>query len=477
MLKLFKRTPKPASPALPPLQFFNTLSGTLETFEPLSPRGVKMYNCGPTVYDRQHIGNLRPYVFADVLRRALEAWGYPVRQVINITDVGHLVGDGDEGEDKMEASARKQKKTAQEVAKEITEWWFADLDALGLERSRITFTRATDYIEEQLALVKTLEEKGYAYLIADGVYFDTSRFGGYGKLGGINLEGQREGARVEENPEKRSPHDFALWKLSPKKGKKRQQEWDSPWGKGFPGWHIECTAMIFKELGRQIDIHTGGVDHIPVHHNNEIAQAEAASGKQYVRYWLHNEFITIEGKKVSKSLGNTIYLSQLTDRGLSPMALRYWYLTAHYRSPINFTWEALTGADQALTRLSRLYLEAPDGEVQKDFIDEFLRLLGHDLDTPKALALLWEQGKTLNKQTLAEADKLLGLGFSAERPIAKLAVVPDTELPEEVRSLLMQREEARLAKDFGKADILRAAIEEQGYVVKDTPEGPKLTRQ
>jgi cysteinyl-tRNA synthetase len=477
MLKLFKRAEKPSSPALPPLQFFNTLSGELEVFEPLSPRGVKMYNCGPTVYDRQHIGNLRPYVFADVLRRTLEAWGYPLKQVINITDVGHLVGDGDEGEDKMEASARKQKKTAQEVAQEITQWWFEDLDALGLDRSRITFTRATDYIEEQLALVKTLEEKGYAYVIKDGVYFDTSRFSGYGKLGGINLEGQREGARVEENPEKRNPHDFALWKLSPKRGKKRQQEWDSPWGKGFPGWHIECTAMIFKELGRQIDIHTGGVDHIPVHHNNEIAQAEAASGRQYVRYWLHNEFITIEGKKVSKSLGNTIYLSQLVDRGLSPMALRYWYLTAHYRSPINFTWEALQGADQALTRLSRLYLEAPEGAVQKDCMDEFLGLVARDLDTPKALALLWERGKTLTKATLAEADKLLGLDFSAERPIAKLAVVPEAELPEEVRSLLTQREEARLAKDFGKADILRAAIEEQGFVVKDTPEGPQLTKK
>lgn len=476
MLKFFKRAPKPAPSALPPLQFFNTLSGELETFVPLSPRQVKMYNCGPTVYDRQHIGNLRPYIFADILRRTLEAWGHSVKQVINITDVGHLVGDGDEGEDKMEASARKQKKTAQEIAQEVTDAWFNDLDALGIDRSRIIFTRATDYIEEQLALVKTLEEKGYAYVIADGVYFDTSRFAAYGKLGGINLEGQKEGARVEENPEKRNPHDFALWKLSPKRGKKRQQEWDSPWGKGFPGWHIECTAMIFKELGRQIDIHTGGVDHIPVHHNNEIAQAESASGRQYARYWMHNEFITIEGKKVSKSLGNTIYLSQLVDRGLSPMALRYWYLTAHYRSPINFTWEALSGADQALTRLSRTYLEAPEGGAQKDFMDAFYEALGRDLDTPKALALVWEHGKTLNKETLAEIDRILGLGFSSERPLAKLSVVPESELPEEVRSLLAQREEARLAKDFAQADILRAAIEEQGFTIKDSPEGPKLTK-
>jgi cysteinyl-tRNA synthetase len=476
LLKLLKRSDQGDrnGPARPLLRFFNTLSGEVEPFVPLSPKLVKMYNCGPTVYDRQHIGNLRPYIFADVLRRALEHWGYPVKQVINITDVGHLTSDADEGEDKMEKSAREKKRSTQEIAEEVTQWWFEDLDALSIDREKILFTRATDYIGEQIALVQTLEEKGYAYTISDGVYFDTKRFPEYGKLGHINLEGQQEGARVKENEEKRSPHDFALWKFSPKR-KKREQEWDSPWGKGFPGWHIECTAMIFKELGRQIDIHTGGVDHIPVHHNNELAQAEAASGRQYVRYWLHNEFITIEGKKVSKSLRNTIYLHQMVDRGLSPLALRYWYLTGHYRSPMNFAWDALAGADQALTRLSRTYLEAPEGAAQQEFLQEFLALVGNDLDTPKALALVWERIKELNKTTLKEVDQLLGLGFSSERPVAKLAVIPQSELPAEVQELLQEREAARTAKDFEKADTLRAAIEERGYFVKDTAEGPKLT--
>ena len=470
---LFSFSSQPTKSPLPKLRVRNTLSGEIEEFKPLSPREVKMYNCGPTVYDRQHIGNLRPYVFADTLRRVLEVWDYRVKQVVNITDVGHLTSDADEGEDKMEASARKQKRSAQEIAREVTEWWLGDLDELGIHREKIIFTRATDYIEEQIALAKALEEKGYAYKIKDGLYFDTSRFRGYGKLGGLNLDGPKE-ARVKENPEKKNPHDFALWNLSGRK--KREQEWDSPWGVGFPGWHLECTAMIFKELGRQIDIHTGGVDHVSIHHNNEIAQAEAVSGRQYVRYWLHNEFITIEGKKVSKSLGNTVYLSQLIDRGLSPLALRYWYLTGHYRSPMNFTWEALEGADQALTRLGRAYLEAPEGTSQAEFLKHFYAAVANDLDTPKCLALVWEHIKKLNKATLAETDKIFGLGFAGERPSAKLAIIKESELPEGVQKLLAEREEARVAKDFEKADTLRAEIEALGFVIKDTPEGPKISK-
>jgi cysteinyl-tRNA synthetase len=466
--------------SLPALKLHNTLSGELEVFEPLNGI-VKMYNCGPTVYEQQHRGNLRGPLLANTLRKTLEAWGYPVKHVSNITDVGHLTGDNagdaDIGEDRMEASAKKRGMSAQEIAETITQLYFADLDNLGIERSKIEFPRASGYIQEQIALVKTLEEKGYAYTIDDGVYFNTAKFPAYGKLGSINLGGQKDGARVEENTEKKNQHDFALWKLS-KPNEQRQQEWPSPWGTGFPGWHIECTAMIFTLLGKQIDIHLGGIDLVPIHHNNEIAQAEAATGKQFVRYWMHNAFITIEGKRLSKSQGNTIYLHQIIERGLSPMALRYWYLTGHYRSPMNFTWEAIEGADTALKRLVRAYLEMPEGgEPNAAFLQEFYKAIANDLDTPKALALVWEHIKNLNRTTLAEADKILGLGLTEVKPPYKLAVLAQTDLPEEVQTLVKEREAARNNKDFAKADELRGQIEALGYEIKDTPEGQKLSKK
>jgi cysteinyl-tRNA synthetase len=418
-----------------------------------------------------------------VLRRTLELWRYQVQQVINITDVGHLVSDGDEGEDKMEKSAKATGKSAQDIAQEITASWFDDLDQLGVERKKIKFPRATEYIGEIIALVKALEQKGYAYQIKDGIYFDTAHYQGYGKLGHIDIAGQQAGARVEENLEKKSPHDFALWKFSPKRAK-RQQEWPSPWGKGFPGWHIECTAMIFKLLGRQIDIHTGGVDHISVHHNNEIAQAEAITGKQYVRYWMHNEFITIEGKKISKSLRNTVYLSQLLDKGLSPRALRYLYLTAHYRSPMNFTWQAIEGADAALGRLRRAYLELPPSHLPADekFAKDFYTAIANDLDTPRALARVWELMKdetispSVKRASLALADKVLGLGFGDSGPTARMAI-KTSDLPQGVQELLEAREAARQHKDFEKADEIRKEIESAGYELKDTAEGPRLNKK
>ncbi len=483
LFSFFKNRPTTETP--PPLRFLNTLSGQLEVFSPLSVREVKMYNCGPTVYDRVTIGNLRSYIFADVLRRTLELWDYRVKQVINITDVGHLVSDADEGEDKMEASAKKQQRSAQDIAREYTIAFFEDLDALGIDRGTIEFPKATDYIGEQIALVKALEEKGYAYKIKDGMYFDTARFAAYGKLGGIALSGLREGARVEKNTEKRGPHDFALWKFSGRT--KRQQEWDSPWGKGFPGWHIECTAMIFKLLGRQIDIHTGGVDHIPVHHNNEIAQAEAITGKRYVKYWLHNEFITIEGKKISKSLGNTIYLSQLPERGFPALALRYWYLSGHYRTPMNFTWEALEGASAALLKLNRHLFEdwagAAAGTPEKQFMAAFREALADDLGTPQALARVWDMVKNDSispadkKASLLFADKALGLGLSGTRSATKLTVLKADELPADVRTLVLERETARTNKDFAKADELRGKIEQAGFEIKDTPEGPRISKK
>jgi cysteinyl-tRNA synthetase len=465
---------------MPALKLHNTLSGETERFEPLNGT-VKMYNCGPTVYEEQHIGNLRGPLLANTLRKTLEVWGYPVKHVSNITDVGHLTGDNagdaDLGEDRMEASAKKRGVSAQEIAETITQLYFNDLDSLGIDRGKIEFPRATAYIQEQIALVKTLEEKGYAYIIDDGVYFDTSKFAAYGKLGAINLGGQKDGARVEENMQKKNAHDFALWKFSPKRGE-RQQEWQSPWGVGFPGWHIECTAMIFTLLGKQIDIHLGGIDLVPIHHNNEIAQAEAATGKPFVRYWMHNAFITIEGKRLSKSQGNTIYLHQIIERGFSPMALRYWYLTGHYRSPMNFTWEAIEGADTALKRLVRAYLETPEGgKPDATFLQEFYKAVANDLDTPKALALVWEHIKNLNQATLAEADKVLGLGLDDTRPPQKLAVVEQSDLPEDVQMLAKEREAARESKDFDKSDNLREQIEAQGYNIKDTPEGQKLSKK
>ncbi|HWB34264.1 MAG TPA: cysteine--tRNA ligase [Candidatus Paceibacterota bacterium] len=490
---------KPAAP-LPELLFYNTLSREIERFTTLSPGVATLYNCGPTVYDEQHIGNLRGPILANTLKRVLALWGYRVRHVSNITDVGHLTGDNsgdaDTGEDRMEKSAKKTGRKAQDIAEEITEKFYADLDSLGIDRTKMQFTKATDYIPEQIALVKTLWEKGYAYKISDGIYFDTSKFKNYGKLGNVDLAGERAGARVEENREKKNPHDFALWKFSPT-GEQRQQEWESPWGVGFPGWHIECTAMIFKTLGKQIDIHIGGIDLAPIHHNNEIAQAEAATGKPFVKYWMHNAFITIEGKKVSKSIGNTIYLHQIIERGYSPRSLRYWYLTGHYRSPMNFSWEAIEGAHQALTRLTRTYIELATGtklqnppttpvadkKSETNFIPDFHAALANDLDTPRALALVWEMLKdqTLSSgnklANLALADKVFGLGLTDERVSTTLKVIEQSDLPADIQELIEKRETARKEKDFAAADDLRKKIEEAGYEVSDTKEGQKISKK
>ncbi|MDB5224799.1 MAG: cysS [Candidatus Adlerbacteria bacterium] len=468
---------------LPPLRFTNTLSGEVEEFVPLSNKTVKMYNCGPTLYGTQHIGNMRAAVFADILRRTLEHWGYQVQQVINLTDFGHLTSDADEGDDKMSTGLKlaKMALTLDNMAKLADKYqqeYFDDIDALNVVRSKITFPRASHYIPEQIALISSLEQKGYAYATKQGVYYDVSRFPAYGKLGGINLEGQREGARVAENTEKRGPFDFVLWKSDKKLG------WTSPWNKGFPGWHIECTAMIFKLLGKQIDIHTGGIEHIPVHHNNEIAQAEAASGKQFVKYWLHNDHITIDGKKISKSLGNTVYLHNIIDKGYSPIALRYWFLTAHYRSPANFTWDAVVGADTALNRLRRAFLELPTtgADLKQDggFMATFNAALADDLNTAKALATVWDLMKNTEvspatkRALLVAADEVLGLGLAQSGPTAKLALTAEA-IPAEVQKLVDDREAARTGKDFARADELRQAIDTAGFELADTPEGPKVT--
>jgi len=465
----------------PPLRLHNTLSGSVEKFVPINGT-VKMYNCGPTAYDEQHIGNLFPPIVANILRRTLEAWGYKVDEVNNITDFGHISED-EASEDKMTKGLKREGLPAtlanmRAVAEKYAKLFFADLPPLGVDPTRVRYPRASDFIEEQIALVKSLEQKSYAYPTSDGVYFDVSKFPQYGKLGGINLAGQLSGARVEENKEKRGPHDFALWKRDAKLG------WESPWGLGFPGWHTECVAMIFKLLGKQIDIHMGGIDLVSIHHNNEIAQAESVTQKQFARYWVHNAHITIEGKKVSKSLGNTVYLRNLVDRGFFPRALRYWFLTGHYRTPMNFTWEAIEGANTAFTRLSRFYNDLPTSGLKADptFLKDFYAAIAEDLNTPQALARVWEMVRDSNinpaikRASLAEADKILGLGLSDIRTAQKLEV-KQNDLPEGIQQLLASREAARAAKDFEKADEFRKEIESAGYELKDTPRGPQITKK
>lgn len=469
-----------------PLYFFNTLTKKKEIFVSLKEGKVSMYNCGPTVYNYQHIGNMRPYVFADILKRILKYNNYEVKQVINITDVGHLVSDADEGEDKLEKGAKREGKTVKEIVKIYTDEFIKDLKRLGIEKKNILFTRASKYINEQIAINKTLEEKGYTYKTEDGLYFDTSKFRNYGKLGNINLEGLKEGARIEMGG-KQNPTDFALWKLSKEE---REQEWKSPWGIGFPGWHLECTAMIFSSLGKQIDIHTGGEDHIPIHHNNEIAQAEAITGKQYVKYWLHNAFITIDEQKISKSIGNTIRMQQIVDRGFTPLTYRYWLLTGHYKSHMNFTWEALEGAGHALTRLQRFFVEElgrKNGEVDEKYIEKFHIAINDDLDTPKAVALLWDliKDNSISKEnkraTMLEFDKVLGIGFSEGvkklKKMLSISVVSLKDLPEEIQKLVEEREEARKEKNWEEADKLRENIQSKGYSVRDTDKGPLVSKE
>jgi len=331
------------------MNLYNTLTRKKEHFKPIKQNQVKLYACGPTVYDFVHIGHFRAYIFIDVLRRALKYNGFDVKHVMNITDVGHLTDDADAGEDKIEKKALQEKKTVWDIAKFYTDDFFSAMKALNVQKPDIV-CKATDHISEMIKMVQRIEKNGYAYRISDGIYFDTSKLRDYGKLARLDIVQLQEGARVEPNPEKKNSTDFALWKFSPK-DVKRQMEWKSPWGVGFPGWHIECTAMAVKYLGIKIDIHTGGIDHIPVHHTNEIAQTQGAYGRDIVRFWLHNEFLLVDGKKMSKSKKNFYRLSDVVKQRISPLAVRYFFLQAHYRIPVNFTWAALGSAQSGLNNL------------------------------------------------------------------------------------------------------------------------------
>jgi cysteinyl-tRNA synthetase len=453
-------------------QLYNTLTRRVEKFIPLKGKKVGLYACGPTVYDYAHIGNLRSYITWDILKRALVLSGYSVKHVMNITDVGHLTDDGDNGVDKMLKGAAREHKTAWEIAEFYTMAFLDNLKDLNIQPPAV-MCRATDHIKEQIKLIKKLEKKGFTYITPDGVYFDTGKLPDYGALAQLKKQDLRGGIRVEVGG-KRHSADFALWKFSPKL-EKRQMEWESPWGVGFPGWHIECSAMSAKYLGIPFDIHCGGIDHVPVHHTNEIAQTEAAEGIVPARYWVHNEFLNMGADKMSKSLGNFITIATLKDKKISPLAFRYFLLQTHYRKQLNFSWPALKAAQTGLTHLYRACKALPEvmpSEKEKQLHKQFIDAVTDDLDVPTALALVWSAVKeqTISQETLFEFDEVLGLGIKEH---AKKA--PE-ELAEDAKALTTERDQARREKNWAKSDELRNRLIALGYKVKDTTKGTEIEK-
>jgi len=454
------------------MKIYNSLSRKTEDFKPQHDDLVTMYCCGPTVYMYSTIGNFRTYFLADILNRTLVFNGYKVHFIMNITDVGHLsgdnVGDADIGEDRVEKSAKEEGKTAKEITDFYTKDFLKQYDKLNLKRP-VKFPKATEFIDKQIKLVGMLEEKGYTYKTNDGIYFDTAKYSKYGELSGLSIDSIKEGARVEINPEKKSPSDFALWKYSPS-DVQRQQEWDSPWGKGYPGWHLECSAMSISELGETIDIHLGGEDLKMIHHQNEIAQSECATGKEFVKYWVHGAFIQIDGGRMGKSLGNAYTVTDIEQRGYDPMVLRYFYMSAHYRNPLNFTWEAMDNAQNSLKKLydivGGLKMEK-DGKVSEKYIERFKEKINDDLNMPEALAVMWEMMKNSISEssklaTVLKMDEVLGLRLDD-----KVGYV----IPQEIIDMAKTRVEYRNSGIWDKADLLRKQIAERGYILEDLPEG------
>lgn len=455
------------------LRLYNTLTRQKEEFTTIHEGKVGLYSCGPTVYWFAHIGNMRSFIFSDVLRRVLEYNGYEVKLVMNITDVGHLTGDVDEGEDKMLVAMRREGKSVHEIAAFYAGAFFQDLKRLNIKPAHI-YPKATEHIAEQIEMIAQLEKNGFTYRTNDGIYFDTSKLENYGKLSGQKSEEKLAGARVEMG-EKKQATDFALWKFSPENST-REMEWESPWGKGFPGWHIECSAMSMKYLDVPFDIHTGGVDHIAVHHENEIAQTQGSEGVLQANVWMHNEFLTVDNGKMSKSLGNLFTLQDLIDKGYEPLSFRYFVLGAHYRSKLNFSFEALDGAARALTKLRELTRTWEPPEIGCAELEEkFLQSLNDDLNTAQALAVVWELvdadvPTSAKAQSLIRMDQVLGLGLSH-------FIAHPVEISLEAQALVTQREQAREKKEWNRSDELRLALERLGYVVEDTPEGPKVKKR
>lgn len=480
------------------MRLYNTMSRTIEDFSPLAgekSKNIGFYACGLTVYDYTHLGHLRKYTMDDVLIRVLRRAGYKVKFVQNVTDVGHLSSDADTGEDKLEKGAKKYNKSVWDIAHEFEDYFFRSMDLMGNVRPDIS-CRATEHIPEQLEMVKTLEKKGFAYVIeGDGVYFDTSKVPDYGKLARLKLDQLQEGARLEKVEGKRNPTDFALWKFE-RPGENRAMVWPSPWAeRSFPGWHIECSAMAMKYLGEQFEIHTGGIDHIPVHHTNEIAQAEAATGKQpFVKYWVHHNFLRVDGEKMSKSLGNFFTIDDVLKKGLSPQALRMLLLSSHYRSEMNFLWENLEGAQKSWQRLVRMMKSFRD-ETERtmlspeklDKVDEyrtrFFDFMENDLNTPEAMAVLWEVTKSNIPSSdkydlIRDFDEVLGMGLvKSAAEVGESESAPAEEVPAEVQKLLDERTAARAAKDWKAADAARDKIQALGYELIDDASGQRVIKK
>ena len=456
------------------IYFYNTMTHKKEEFIPIDDKEVRIYSCGPTVYKDATIGNMRTNIFQDNLRRTLEYNGFKVKQAMNITDVGHLVSDGDEGEDKMIKSAKQEGKTPLEIAEYYTKLFFRDLERLNIEIPEI-ICKATDNIQDMLKVVEELVKKGYAYETSTAIYFDVSKLDKYPVLSNLDVENQKAGARVEVDKEKRNPHDFAVWIKAPEN---HLMKWDSPWGPSYPGWHIECSVMSQKYLGEVFDIHTGGIDLIPTHHENEIAQSKGMCGKVPANYWMHGEFLLINGGKMSKSLGNVYLLQDIVDRGYDPLVYKLFCYSIQYRKKLNFTWEGMDSAKVSLDRLRDAYQkhlegneEIEDTEIEK-YRNSFTEAINDDLNMPVAMSVVWEVAKTSKKSKkladlLKEFDKVLGLNID---------FVQKEEVPEEIKELLEIRQKARENKDWAESDKIRDLIKEKGYIVKDSKEGQTIEK-
>lgn len=469
------------------LKLYNSLTRKKEIFKPLKDKKAGLYTCGLTVYDYAHIGNLKKYIGDDTLKRALIYNGYKVTHVMNITDVGHLVSDDDSGEDKIEKGAKEQGKTAWELARFFENYFWKSLKEVGVLMPDIA-PRATEHIKEQIELIKKLEKGDFTYKTRQAIYFDVSKFPNYTKLSGQKLEEKKIGAREETvvDKDKKNPYDFALWFFATGRFKNHTMRWPSPWDEGFPGWHLECSAMSMKYLGPTIDIHTGGIDHLTIHHPNEIAQSEAATGKQFVRFWIHHDWLLVDGEKMSKSKKNFYTIEDIKTRGFNPLAFRYFCLNSHYRSKLNFTWQGLGAARNALNNLYEDYRNifsdttkteprrrAKKHQAEK-YRQRFIDAINDDLNTPQALAIMWEAIKDESllandkKQLLLDFDKVFGLGLSKIKPL---------EIPEEIKKLAEQREKLRRKKRWQEADEIRKKIETLGYKIEDTEKWSKIIKQ
>jgi len=459
------------------LKIYNTLTRKKEIFKPIKRRKAGLYSCGPTVYNYAHIGNLRAYIFADVLKRTLKYNNYKVKHIVNITDIGHLVSNADEGEDKMvKALKREKKKLSKKSMKEMADFYaqsfYQDIKRLNIIPAN-KFPKATEHIDCMIKMVKQIQKNGYAYETSDAIYFNTRKLQNYGHLARLNIKNSCPMARIKANPEKKNIADFVLWFKATGEKKTHLMQWDSPWGKGWPGWHIECSAMSTKYLGQPFDIHTGGIDHIPVHHTNEIAQAQAAKNKPLANYWMHNEFLILDKKKMAKSGEGFITLSSLINKGINPLAYRYLCLSAHYRSTLSFSWENIKAAQSALNNFYNIISHYPKpSKTIKTEIKKFLSAINNDLDTPRVLAIAWSLIKSnqLNDKkmaTILEFDKVLGLGFNKIKKIT-------STIPDKIKKLSKKREKLRQQKKWSEADQIRKEIKNLGFIIEDTGKHPKI---